>query len=198
MSVQASMFNGFLFHAGSSAGDGCINGSSTGRMLLSAPLLQHSSMRDPKIALALLATSKSVRSMLHEHGRGCITGAQRLHAVFAGVLFRCLLIWCCVCWCAVPLLTDMVRLQDRKSGQKHNLMQCGLECLQWWHLLRAVLRSASPKQQLHNLHQSPKHSTDAPVDCFAVAALPWQMLFACQQSSSMPAHWTVRSTLLHG
>jgi hypothetical protein len=49
-------------------------------------------MRDPKIALALLATSKSVRSMLREHGRGCITGALCLPAAFAGVgpeLFYC-------------------------------------------------------------------------------------------------------------
>jgi hypothetical protein len=53
--------------------------------VLSAPLRQHSSIRDPKIALALLATSKSVRRMLHEHGRGCITGVQCLHAVLAGV-----------------------------------------------------------------------------------------------------------------
>jgi hypothetical protein len=67
----------FLLPAGSSA-EHVSNSSSTGGLLLSAPILQHSSMRDPRIAMALLATSKSLRKALHEHGSGCIAGARRL------------------------------------------------------------------------------------------------------------------------
>jgi hypothetical protein len=52
--------------------------SGAGQLQLSAALLQHSSMREPEITLALLGTSKSVRRALHEHGRGCIRGTGRL------------------------------------------------------------------------------------------------------------------------